>query len=173
MTRFSRSGREVSPLKYFSISREAIGAAQVAPKPAFSTYAATAIFGSSIGAKQINTELSAPRGFWAVPVLPQMSSPFTSATQAVQPVPGPLLTALHIPLTAFWKWVVSTIVYCLSLYLGSISTPSDSLTMCGILYQPLLAIIAARLAIWRGVTPTSPCPMEMEMIVVNFQPPFP
>ena len=36
------------PVRYCSIIRDAIGQAQVAPKPAFSIYAAMAIFGSSL-----------------------------------------------------------------------------------------------------------------------------
>ena len=51
---------EISPLRYFSTRRDAMGAAHVAPNPPFSTYAATAIFGLSFGAKQMNTEWSSP-----------------------------------------------------------------------------------------------------------------
>ena len=98
----------MSPVRYFSSIRDATGSAQVAPNPAFSTYAATAIFGLSLGAKQMNTELSSPWGFCAVPVLPQTSSPGTAAAKAVPPAEPPPLTALYMPSTAVAKYEVST-----------------------------------------------------------------
>ena len=78
-----------------------MGAAQVAPKPAFSTYATTAILGSSFGAKHINTEWSLPCGFWAVPVLPHITMPGMATDLAV--APGPPCTAISIPLTTSGK----------------------------------------------------------------------
>ena len=62
-----------------------------------------------MGAKQMNTELSLPCGFWAVPVLPQMFRPRTYATLAVAPSSN-WFTAFHIPRTIFGKWTVSTSV---------------------------------------------------------------
>ncbi len=60
-----------------------IGAAHVAPKPAFSTNTAIAIFGFVLGAKAKKTEWSFPCGFCAVPVLPQISMPGILAIRAV------------------------------------------------------------------------------------------
>src|SRR5690554_557488 len=80
---FSRSVRVISPFKYFSIIKEAIGPAQVAPKPPFSIKTATTIFGFSFGANARNTEWSLSftlspftvAEFSTVPVFPQILMP--------------------------------------------------------------------------------------------------
>ena len=54
--RFSSHLRLTSPLRYFSITKLAMGAAQRAPQYPFSTITARAILGLSFGAKAIKTE---------------------------------------------------------------------------------------------------------------------
>ena len=74
---FSRPERrfEMLLLMYFSIIKEAMGAAYVPPKPEFSTNTAMAILGSSLGAKAMKTEWSLRGLSSAVPVLPQIGRP--------------------------------------------------------------------------------------------------
>ncbi len=53
-------GLAIESVRYFSTIKLAIGADQVAPKPAFSTTTAIAILGLFRGAKATNTEWSFP-----------------------------------------------------------------------------------------------------------------
>ena len=62
-----------------------IAAAALEPQPAFSTYTARAICGSSLGANAMQTEWSLPCGFSAVPVLAHIAIPEIRARQAVPP----------------------------------------------------------------------------------------
>src|SRR5437868_2495293 len=56
----ARRGVEMLSFKYLSIISEAIGAAHVAPKPAFSTTTAIAILGFSLGANATKSEWFLP-----------------------------------------------------------------------------------------------------------------
>ena len=90
---------------YFSIINPAIGPAQVAPKPAFSTTTATAILGSSLGAKQTTKEWFLPCGFCAVPVLAQYSTPGTLINAAV-----PIIVTSCMPSFTMSKYCLDILV---------------------------------------------------------------
>ena len=92
---------------YFSAMSPAMGAAQIFPKPPFSTYTLMAIFGSYLGAKAMNIEWSSPWAFSAVPVLPQTMNGLTLARHDVPPG---LLTAPSIPSTTASKLAESMLV---------------------------------------------------------------
>ena len=108
LNRLNTSFLLISPNKYCSIIRLAIGAAQVAPKPAFSTTTATAIFGSSIGAKPMKRLWSLPCGFCAVPVFPPIA---TLSILCQRPVP--YSNTRHMPSLTTGKYLESTFVMCL------------------------------------------------------------
>ena len=126
-------------LRYFSISRLAIGAAHVAPYPAFSMATAMAILGFSLGAKATNIEWSGilitvpftMALFSAVPVLAHMVTPSSLAPAAV-----PLSTTSCMACCTILK-VLSGIfsTRCISLYFFSsvslVLSPID-FTKCGV-----------------------------------------
>ena len=140
-----------------------MGTPYVAPKPPFSTYTAMAILGLSIGAKPMNAEWSLPL-FCAVPVLPHTSSPGMLAARQV-----PSVTARRMPSTTSSYALRPTLVLFGVRNSCLIVSPSIALTICGVIYVPLFAMVAPRFAICNGVSVTSPCPMAMLITVTARQ----
>ena len=121
---------EILPLRYFSIISDTIGAAQVAPNPAFSTTIAIAIFGLSFGANAMKMEWLPPCGFSAVPVLPHTIILSIRAIRAVEPLPPPF-TAHCIPCIMGAKYCESTLVRMTLVYAVSSGKPSIFFIICG------------------------------------------
>ena len=82
----------------------------------------------------------------------------------------PLVTAFSIPSTMKLKYFSLIGTTILFLYLGfKLSVCPIARTICGGMYHPLLAMIAAKLANCSGVAPISPCPIATETIPSAFQ----
>src|SRR5882724_7390569 len=175
-TSFILSERMLS-VKYFSIRKEPMGAAHVAPKPAFSTTMAIAIFGSSLGAKQTNIELFLSlallpeiiRYVSAVPVFAQILIPGTFAALAV-----PVSTTSCIPVaTTSYKLsgiCVNTSCFTMNL-LNTVSSslcPSILSTKCGVKKYPLFAMMHIEFAICKGVFKILSWPIPSVTIVHEF-----
>ena len=89
-----------------------------------------------------------------------------SITQARQ---VPSMTAWRIPFMTSSYDAALTIVLLGVRYLLAMVSFSTSFTICGIIYFPLFAMVAPRLAICSGVSVTSPWPIDMLMTVTARQ----
>src|SRR3989344_965830 len=137
-----------------------MGMAIVAPSPPSSTRTVTTIFGSEIGANEVNQAWVAwSLLHWAVPVLPPAAN-----DNELRSLQLPIVTHSRMP----WRTILrfSDAIKLLRRTLSSIGVlvlEIGSIILypkCGSMIFPPLAMAAVHTATWSGVTRRSPWPMD-------------